>query len=620
MRRLLTCCVMCSFALSTATPAIASATADSLAGVSISCPDSRTGAMLELRAQRLDSLGAIVPEWAALSKRTCVGSMQDVATSFAADGAGGTFVVWTDMRAGDADLWIQHLTAAGEPAPGWAEGGRTLTTAPGAQLAASLCPDGAGGVVVAWQDYRSGATADIRAQRISGSGSELWDLAGVTVCDEPHDQSSPAVAPDGAGGVFVFWQDARGADSDIRATHLNGTGAAVAAEQCVACGEGAQRNPTVTSDGASGAWLVWEAKNGADVEVRAVRLGGDLARRAGFSAEGVAVAGGPGIQFLPVTTPGANEDLIVAWCDRSRDAGDVRAQRLLPGGALAWPDSGVLVSVATGEQYAPAMAADGRGGAIIAWEQSHGSRSDIRAARVSRTGELQWGPFGQPVCVGPGDQFAPAVTGDGSGGAFFTWTDAAAPARGAILSGRPVATQGLPVFVSLTVTPRRAHLRWRAVSAEPRQTTIERREPPADWSAAAELRVNADSLLEYEDAGLAAGAVIEYRLAVQTPDGPLYLPVQTARIPAPPPFALRFARYVASGDALQLHFTLPVDAPVSVEVMDVAGRRVKRLALSVSEAGEHDVRVPALALASGWYFVRLHQGRDVRGSRLVVVR
>ena len=127
-------------------------------------------------------------------------------------------------------------------------------------------------------------------------------------------------------------------------------------------------------------------------------------------------------------------------------------------------------------------------------------------------------------------------------------------------------------------------------------------------------------LFEYEESGLTPGSVIEYRLAVQTSEGPLYLPVQTARIPAPPPFALRFARYVASGDALQLHFTLPADAPVSVEVMDVAGRRVRRVGLATAEAGEHDVRVPGLGLASGWYFVRLHQGRDVRGSRLVVVR
>ncbi|MFN8586651.1 MAG: hypothetical protein U0704_02530 [Candidatus Eisenbacteria bacterium] len=602
-----------------ATPAFASATPDSVAGVSISCPDPRTGAMLELRAQRLDSLGVIVPEWAAGSGRTCIGAMQDVTTSFASDDAGGAFVVWTDTRTGDADLWIQHLTAAGEPATGWAESGRALSTAPGAQLAASLCPDGAGGVVVAWQDYRSGATADIRAQRISGSGSELWDLAGVAVCDEPHDQTSPSVAPDGANGAFVFWQDARNGDSDIRALHVDGTGVADA-EQCVACGEGARRNPSVTADGIGGAWLVWEAVNGAGVDVRAVRLGSDLARRAGFSTEGVVVAGGSGIQFLPVATPGAGEDLIVAWCDRSLDAGDVRAQRLTPGGAIAWPDSGVLVSTAAGEQYAPAIATDGRGGAIVAWEQSHGGSPDIRAARVNSAGELPWGPLGQPVCVGPGDQFAPAVTGDGGGGAFFTWTDAAAPARGTILPGRAVSTQGLPVFVSLTVTPRKAHLRWRAVSVEPRPITIERRVPPADWSAMAELRANVDSLLEYEDTGLTAGAVIEYRLAVQTPDGPLYLPVQTAHIPAPPAFTLRFARYVASGDALQLRFTLPVDSPVSVEVMDVAGRRVKRIPLAATEAGEHDERVPGLALASGWYFVRLHQGRDVRGSRLVVVR
>ncbi len=366
MRRLLL--HFAAFALLVVTPAFASVPADSLAGVSISCRDARSGETLELRAQRLDSLGAIVANWADGSARACVGSMQDVATSFATDGTGGAFVVWVDMRTGEADLWIQHFTALGEPSPGWSESGHALVTATGAQQAACVSSDGAGGVIVVWQDYASGATADIRAQRVSGGGQKLWGADGMSICEGPLDQTAPSVAGDGAGGAFIFWQDARNGDADIRAAHVNAEGHLVETDRAVASGPGAQHNPLAVADGEGGVWLAWEVAAGADVDVRALRLGSDLSRRAGFSAEGVLVGGGPGVQFLPVIVPSDGDNLIVAWCDRALDAGDVRAQRLLPSGALAWPDSGRLVSTAPGEQYAPAIAADGDGGAIVAWE------------------------------------------------------------------------------------------------------------------------------------------------------------------------------------------------------------------------------------------------------------
>ena len=41
--------------------------------------------------------------------------------------------------------------------------------------------DGAGGIIVAWQDFRSGAY-DIYAQRISHAGVALWGEDGVAVC------------------------------------------------------------------------------------------------------------------------------------------------------------------------------------------------------------------------------------------------------------------------------------------------------------------------------------------------------------------------------------------------------------------------------------------------------
>ena len=50
---------------------------------------------------------------------------------------------------------------------------------------------------------------DIYAQRIDVDGVTRWAIDGVAVCNAPGDQVSAAVHPDGAGGVIVAWEDFR---------------------------------------------------------------------------------------------------------------------------------------------------------------------------------------------------------------------------------------------------------------------------------------------------------------------------------------------------------------------------------------------------------------------------
>ena len=79
-------------------------------------------------------------------------------------------------------------------------GGLPVITASNHQLEHAVCPDGAGGAILAWQDYR-GASIDIYAQRINAAGVTLWTANGVAVCTATGTQGAPAVTPDGAGGV-----------------------------------------------------------------------------------------------------------------------------------------------------------------------------------------------------------------------------------------------------------------------------------------------------------------------------------------------------------------------------------------------------------------------------------
>jgi hypothetical protein len=59
-------------------------------------------------------------------------------------------------------------------------------------------------------------------------------------------------------------------------------------------------------------------------------------------------------------------------------------------------------------------------------------------------------------------------------------------------------------------------------------------------------------------------------------------------------------------------FNLPSDHPASLDLIDVAGRRVATRAVGALGAGEHVMSLNERALLGGVYFVRLSQdGRSV---------
>jgi len=74
------------------------------------------------------------------------------------------------------------------------------------------------------------------------------------------------------------------------------------------------------------------------------------------------------------------------------------------------------------QQQYPAIAPDGKGGAIIAWQDGRdGVSTDIYAQRIGADGTAEWGGNGIPVTDGPGDQTFPVVVADRSGGAIIVW-------------------------------------------------------------------------------------------------------------------------------------------------------------------------------------------------------
>jgi hypothetical protein len=139
----------------------------------------------------------------------------------------------------------------------------------------------------------------------------------------------------------------------------------------------------------------------------------------------VPLCAAPGDQYSPAIVADGSGGAIVAWHDyRSGSSYDIYAQRVSAAGLTQWKTDGVALCTATGDQRNATIVADGSGGAIVAWQDARGGAYDIYAQRVSAAGEEQWAPGGVALCTAAELQEYPTIVADGSGGAIVTWQDA----------------------------------------------------------------------------------------------------------------------------------------------------------------------------------------------------
>lgn len=263
--------------------------------------DNGTGGLSDLYAQRVNAAGAI--QWGPTGVAVTTTNMNnETHPALISDGAGGVFITWYNgtsgvrlrrLNAAGGNLWpntpLSNISNNNPPAivsdgaggvvvawtgPGifaqrvndsgdkqWDPPGDGVTLATTGNLLAAI-GDGAGGATVAWQDSRSGTNYNIYAQRVNGAGAPQWTMNGVEVCFETDDQQSPTIVSDGGTGAIISWHDRRSGASgaDIYAQRIDAAGASQWTPNgeplCTAAND--QEFPTSASDGAGGAFVVWQ--------------------------------------------------------------------------------------------------------------------------------------------------------------------------------------------------------------------------------------------------------------------------------------------------------------------------------------------------------------------------
>jgi hypothetical protein len=339
------------------------------------------------------------------------------------DGAGGAIIAWADgRRGGRGDIYAQRLDPNGEPQ--WNKDGVPVCTESGDRYGVFMADDGAGGAVIAWMDMRAGPS--IYAQKLDSTGHARWAPGGVAVCVSSGYQSDIVIAGDGSGGAILAWSDSRSGDGPIwgiYAQRIDSTGEARwTADGVAVCPAGQdQYQADIVSDGSGGAVITWRDYAGGKNDIFAQRLDSDGAQQ--WAQDGVAVCTAPGAQMSPTTVADAPGGFIVSWLDSRNSHDNIYAQRMDSGGSIQWAQDGVAICTAAIDPENMVIAGDGSGGAIIVWQESRNGNHDVYAQRVDNAGVVRWPGDGLPVAVRAGEQFAPAVVSNGSGGAVVVWED-----------------------------------------------------------------------------------------------------------------------------------------------------------------------------------------------------
>jgi hypothetical protein len=530
------------------------------------------------------SAGVAHATWAPNGTLVCSAANDQRGIAILADGSGGVFLVWQDGRPGlyQDDLYLQKLDALGTPA--FAVNGVPVCAAAYDSYGARMIGDDQGGVIVAWEDRRSiglGPANEIYAQRMDSRGLPQWATDGVDLSQVSGDQGKPSLASDGAGGAIVLWEDGRlqaCRTKDLYAQRINANGTLAWPMTGVAvCTAGDdQDSPRVVADGAGGVFAIWSDKRSEVRDLYAQRLNG--AGSPLWAANGVPVCSAPDRQQEPAVSV-LGGGVVAAWNDWRDGGWSIYTQDIAASGVAQWTANGVT-ALGAPSNSPPALLVDGTSIFIA------GSRGgDIYVQKLSSSGAPQWGTDGVPLCSAPGTQRSPLIVADGAGGVIAAWVDFRS-GNADIYAGR-LDGSGSP--------------QWPSDGVALCTATGAQDSPVLAGDGAG------GAIVAWEDARSGAFDVYAQRVT----SGGIVAPTAAVEPPTIDVVQLAPARPNPATGHVSFTLALPVAGRVTVDVLDVAGRHVASV-LSAADlpAGTHllgwdGISADGHGVASGLYFVRL---------------
>ncbi|MEK7331479.1 MAG: T9SS type A sorting domain-containing protein, partial [Candidatus Eisenbacteria bacterium] len=202
---------------------------------------------------------------------------------------------------------------------------------------------------------------------------------------------------------------------------------------------------------------------------------------------------------------------------------------------------------------------------------------------------------------------------------YACWSDGRNNDPDVFMSVVDLACTPVPVALgSITAEPQRVRITWKPAESANLVATVHRSLDSLTWVARGEV-ASAGVQFVFDDPTVAEGTRYYYRLGLQDPCGETLAGVVAVDVPLRVSLAIEGVQPNPADREIWVSFRLPTAAPATLELLDVAGRRVREQ--TVTGAGPQTLDVAAgVRLPPGVYLVRLTQAGKSVATRVSVVR
>jgi hypothetical protein len=354
-----------------------------------------------------------------------VSGTQGIAWDAVADGKGGLLLAW--MR--DGHVFGERYTADGKAA--WPERDARVNVSTNVQTGPSIAPDGAGGAYLVWQEKIVPDRGVLFCQHRNAMGAGIWPGGGIRVSLRPSNQRQPRAVFDGKAGVVIAWQDYRESASQLQAQRIDYQGNRVwgMEGQLITAPSGhPDRRPDVGAVGGGSAVFAWLASSSAANRIFLQLL--DLTGKTDWMSQGLEVSQGSWAEWNPVLHGDGEGGTWVGWEDyRNATNWQVYAQHFHVDGKPLWQAGGVVLASVQADQGQLSLADNGQRGLMAAWVDNRFGTNGVYWQAISPEGEILLGPMGRVVADQLIEPKNPQILALNALQAVISWADQVAPDR-----------------------------------------------------------------------------------------------------------------------------------------------------------------------------------------------
>ncbi len=361
---------------------------DGNGGAYLAWTDYRLGAAASLiYAQHLNSEGSTL--WTPEGIPVCTGGYNQSGPGMIPDGEGGILLAWVDQRNVNNDIYAQRLNSEGTTL--WNKSGIPIIKYTGSQTELKMAPGSEGSAYVVWSDTRSG-NKDIYLQKISRDGTLFYSSSGYSICVQPLIQQNPRIISDREGGVFLAWEDGRKGFYDIYTQKIGPSGTASWTPHglaiCTAANQ--QYSPVMALCSSSTLVMAWTDRRSGGYQIYMQSL--DMAGTILWENNGRVLSQLTTSQQMPRVAEDGGGGFYLAWLDSRSINLDLYAQHYSAAGEPNWQIDGIPIAARSGEVGNPCLLSDSGTGLLLAWEDNRNlTAPDIYIQKVPLSGRLESG-------------------------------------------------------------------------------------------------------------------------------------------------------------------------------------------------------------------------------------